>query len=193
MSSVPPPPPSSRAPAPETSASLPTVSERSGRLQRVLLGLLAVSLFGCDHATKLAAETKLGDGRSIPLVSGVLELRYAANDDTAFSLLHTFGLTRTPWPLLGLALVASLGIVAVWYFQRQHLGRIQHAGFALVLGGALGNVVDRAVRGYVVDFIHLTHWPVFNVADIAVVIGAALLLLGMRSSAPPDAPAHPLS
>ncbi len=183
MSSVPPPP--AHAPTEPTSS--------LSRLQALLLALLAVSLFGCDHATKLAAETRLADGRSIPLVSGVLELRYAANDDTAFSLLSTFGLTRTPWPLLGLALVASLGIMALWFFQREHATRIQHLGFALVLSGAVGNVVDRAVRGYVVDFIHLTHWPVFNVADIAVVIGAALLFLGLRRPAPPEDTVQPTS
>lgn len=190
MSSSLPPPPSSNE---QSVAVSPAATATSGRMQQALLALLAISLFGCDHATKLAAETRLGSGGSIPLVSGVLELRYAANDDTAFSLLQTFGVTRTPWPLLALALVASLGIVSVWYLQRRHLSRIQHAGFALVLGGALGNVVDRAVRGYVVDFIHLTHWPVFNVADIAVVIGAASLLLGIRKAPSPEPSGDPVS
>lgn len=80
--------------------------------------------------------------------SGLLELRYTPNDDAAFSLLRNFGVART-----------------------------RHIGFGLVLAGALGNVVDRLVRGYVVDFIHVTRWPVFKVADIAVVAGVLLLAL----------------
>ena len=55
----------------------------------------------------------------------------------------------------------------------------QHVGFAFVLAGALGNVVDRAVRGYVVDFIHVRHWPVFNVADSAITLGVVMLLAQM--------------
>jgi signal peptidase II len=142
---------------------------------RLAVALLTVSLFGCDHATKIAAEASLSHGRAVELVSGVLELRYAANDDTAFSLLRTFGVARTPSVLLAVASVALLAVASMWFAQRKRASGAQHVGFALVLAGALGNVVDRAARGYVVDFIHVTRWPVFNVADIAVVAGAILL------------------
>lgn len=184
------------APAP-TSISTSTSSLRL-RL-RVAIALLTLSLFGCDHATKIAAEASLSNGRAIGVVSGVLELRYAPNPDTAFSLLRTFGIDRAPNVLLAASALALVAVVAMWIASRKRASRAQHVGFALVLAGALGNVVDRAMRGYVVDFIHLTRWPIFNVADIAVVAGAILLALcalfparsaGLPGRAPsaPDAP-----
>jgi signal peptidase II len=154
---------------------------------RVGLLLLTLSMFGCDHATKIAAAERLANGRAVNVVSGVLELRFAANDDTAFSLLRTFGVARTPSILLAVSALALVGVVAMWIASRKRASRAQHVGFALVLGGALGNVVDRAMRGYVVDFIHLTRWPVFNVADIAVVGGVILLgLCALFQRAKPD-------
>lgn len=165
------------AEVPSSSAPPPATPAPPSRGLRLAIALLTLSLFGCDHATKIAAEASLSHGRAIDLVSGVLELRYAANDDTAFSLLRTFGIARTPGILIGASFVALLAVAVMWAAQRKRASRAQHVGFALVLAGALGNVLDRAVRGYVVDFIHVTRWPVFNVADIAVVAGAILLML----------------
>jgi signal peptidase II len=162
---------------------------------RLAILLLTLSLFGCDHATKIAAQASLSNGRTINVLTGVLELRFAPNPDTAFSLLRTFGIARSPGLLLAASGIALLGVVAMWIASRKRASRAQHFGFALVLAGALGNVVDRAIRGYVVDFIHVTWWPVFNVADIAVVAGMILLglcaLSARRSDGaePPPSPA----
>jgi signal peptidase II len=159
---------------------------------RLGIVLLTLSLFGCDHATKLAAEQSLSGGRAVNVVSGVLELRFAPNPDTAFSLLRTFGIAPAPSVLIAASALALAGVVAMWIATRKRASRAQHVGFALVLAGALGNVVDRAMRGYVVDFIHLTRWPVFNVADIAVVAGAILLgLCALFSRNQPKEPAAP--
>ncbi len=147
----------------------------SMRRLRVAIVLLTLSLFGCDHATKLAAETSLSHGESVNVVTGILELRYAPNYDTAFSLLRTFDIARPPSILLAASALALGLVLAMWIASRKRASRVQHVGFALVVAGASGNVVDRAMRGYVVDFIHLTRWPIFNVADIAVVAGAVLL------------------
>lgn len=152
-------------------------------MSNALRGLTLAScllVFGCDHGTKLAAEAALSDRGPLPLVRGVLDLRYTENHDTAFSLLRTFGVPPMPNLLLLVALLALMGVSAVWLAQRKRLTGMQHAGFALVVAGALGNVVDRALRGYVIDFIHVAHWPVFNVADIAVVIGIVALLVSRR-------------
>jgi signal peptidase II len=164
---------------------------------RLSILLLTLSLFGCDHATKIAAEANLSRGRTVDVVSGVLELRYAPNPDTAFSLLRTFGVEHTPSGILiAASALALLGVVAMWIAARKRASRAQHIGFALVFAGALGNVVDRAVRGYVIDFIHLTRWPIFNVADVAVVAG--VILLGLcalfqrgKPGVPPPEPAAP--
>lgn len=149
---------------------------------RLAIVLLTLSLFGCDHATKAAAEAALSQGRAVSVVSGILELRYTTNPDTAFSLLRTFGVERTPGILVAAAALALVAIVGVWIASRKRASAAQHVGFALVVAGALGNVVDRAMRGYVVDFIHVTRWPVFNVADIAVVAG--MMLLGLCALLP---------
>lgn len=174
-----------------TMAELRSPSTRPGRASRLAIAILALSLFGCDHATKVAAEASLGRGGAVDLVSGVLELRYVQNDDAAFSLFRTLGVTRTPGLLLAAAAIAVVAVVVAWVAQRKRASRAQHVGFALVLTGALGNIADRAMRGYVVDFIHVTRWPVFNVADIAVVAGALLLMLCAWRSRPAPAPAAP--
>jgi signal peptidase II len=160
---------------------------RSPTPLRAAILLMTVSLFGCDHATKLAAESTLSGGRTVNVVNGLLELRYAPNPDTAFSLLGHLGIARPPSLLLAASAIALVGVVAAWITARKRASRTQHIGFGLVLAGALGNVVDRAVRGYVVDFIHLTRWPVFNVADIAVVAGMLLLVMATlrKREAPP--------
>jgi signal peptidase II len=169
---------------------LPTPKTPAFPLRLGLL-VLTLSLFGCDHATKLAAEQSLSGGRTVDLVSGVLELRFAPNPDTAFSLLRTFGVPRTtPGVLVAAAGLALLGIIGMWIASRKRASRAQHVGFALVVAGALGNVVDRAMRGYVVDFIHVTRWPIFNVADIAVVAGAILLGLCALAFIPGDERVH---
>lgn len=156
----------------------PAATATLSRALRLAIVLLTVSLFGCDHATKIAAEATLAHGPPLPLVAGVLELRYTVNDDTAFSVLRNLGVERTPGPLLAVSAFALLAIALAWAVSaRRSASRAQHVGFALVVGGALGNVVDRALRGHVIDFIHLTRWPVFNVADIAVVAGMILLVL----------------
>ena len=154
--------------------------------------LLTLSLFGCDHATKIAAEASLSHGRAVSVVTGILELRYQPNDDMAFSVLGRLGIVRPPTILLAASAIALLGVVAMWVASRKRASRLQHVGFALVLAGALGNVVDRAMRGYVVDFIHLTRWPVFNVADMSVVAGVILLALcSLFSASGPPAPEAP--
>lgn len=127
----------------------------------------------------------------MPIYDGLVELRYAANDDTAFNLLRTLGIARAPSVLVALSAMALAGVLVAWIAAaRKATSVIQHVGFALIFAGALGNVVDRAMRGYVVDFIHVARWPVFNVADIAVCVGiGVLLLVRVRRSAQPNAPA----
>lgn len=158
-----------------------TPSRVWSRMNKLLRGLALVScllMFGCDHASKRVAEATLADRGPVNLIRGLLDLRYAENHDTAFGLLHRFGIEPMPKLLLAVALFTSCVLAAVWYQRRARCTWMQHAGFALVLAGALGNVMDRALRGYVVDFIHVAHWPVFNVADILVVVGVLSLLTG---------------
>jgi signal peptidase II len=149
------------------------------RTSTLLAIMLTLGLFGCDHATKHLAETSLRGQPPVVLVSDVLDLRYTQNRDIAFSLLRHVpeGVRR---PLIFVGATAGLGLVAFLFWQRRRAGWQERLGYAIVLAGALGNLTDRMARGYVVDFVHLHHWPVFNVADICVVVGVGLLLLGSR-------------
>lgn len=168
------------APAPSSSSSSSAAPPPPARrpLLTAATALFAVGLVGCDHATKHLAEAALAGGRTVDLVPGVLELRFAANFDTAFSLFRAFGLRAEPGWLAAGAAVALAALVATWIARRRRASAVEHLGFALVAAGAVGNVLDRALRGYVVDFLHPSHWPVFNVADMAVVVGAAVWVLG---------------
>jgi len=161
---------------------------------RLTFFVLALSLVGCDHATKHWAETSLRGGPHVELVPGALDLRYAANDDVAFGLLRFIPVDlRMPLILaLGALLIGAVGFHG-WRRRRQGgVGRLEQLAYTLVLAGAVGNVVDRLFRGYVVDFIHLHHWPIFNVADVAIVAGGVLLAWQGRAawrSPPPEPPA----
>jgi signal peptidase II len=153
------------------------------------LALLAcvACLVGCDHATKLAAETALRDRAPVSVVPGVMDLAYTENHGVAFSALERLSIHPPAWLLFVVALVTTSALVALWVRRRRARWPV-HAGFALVVAGALGNALDRVARGHVVDFIHVRFWPVFNVADVLVVAGGMLLLLvHARSSRPPPA------
>jgi signal peptidase II len=140
-------------------------------------GLVAF-LVGCDHATKAAAEDALVSGRVITLVRGWLELRFARNFDTAFSLTHGWGGPSKAAVLTAVMVVTSLAVALLAWTRRKRASTVERVAFALVLAGAVGNTLDRLRRGYVVDFVYLHHWPIFNVADILVVIGTGFLAYG---------------
>jgi signal peptidase II len=133
-----------------------------------------------DQLTKLWAVAALSD-RPVDVVDDVLRLRLTRNPGGAFSLLTGFT------PLLAL-LAAAMAVVIV-RTTRRATDRVMAYSLALVLGGAVGNLIDRLarapgfLRGEVVDFIKLPYWPTFNLADSAITIGVAVIVLrGWRSS-----------
>ena len=136
----------------------------------ILFGTAALALL-LDRATKLWAERSLVDS-PIVLIPGVLDLRFTTNSGGAFSLGE-----RAPWLFAGATIAVSAVIVATAFRHRDPLVAV---ALGLVLGGALGNLTDRGLRGpglrgRVIDFVDLHVWPVFNVADAAIVVGALLL------------------
>jgi signal peptidase II len=156
--------------------------------KRGLLLSLLVFLVGCDHATKAAAQGTLASGRIITLIKGLLDLRYTQNFDTAFSLTRAWSSEHKSLWLTATALVTTVTVVGWAYLRREHASLRERVGVTLILAGALGNATDRLVRGYVVDFIHLTHWPVFNVADVLVVVGVALMAASRQNQDPATLP-----
>lgn len=152
-------------------------------LGRVAFIGLVLAVTGCDHATKQWIASRIVEGQSWNLVDGVLDIRHTLNTDTAFSLLGAYVPLHARLTMLRLG--AWLGVIAVTLFVVARWKRFaahERIALGLVLGGALGNALDRLTRGYVIDFIHVRFWPVFNVADIAITLGAGLLLvLGHRA------------
>lgn len=105
-------------------------------------------------------------------------LTMAHNEGAAFSFLAQAGGWQR-WFFIGLALVISV-VLFVWLAKLKPTEKLEAISLSLILGGAIGNVIDRISYGYVVDFIDLyighNHWPVFNIADSAICIGAILLI-----------------
>ena len=135
---------------------------------------ILVLLVGCDHATKLAAKSELEGAHPRQMVQGVLDLQYAENRDVVFNVLRSV-LEDVRAPLL--VVVGGIAVISLaWFLLRRPAAQpLVHLGVVLVTAGALGNYIDRVARGYVVDFVHVPHWPIFNVADIYVTAGACLL------------------
>ena len=105
-------------------------------------------------------------------------LTMAHNEGAAFSFLAQAGGWQR-WFFIGLALIISV-LLLVWLAKLKPTEKLEAISLSLILGGAIGNVIDRISYGYVVDFIDLyighSHWPVFNIADSAICIGAILLI-----------------
>ena len=153
---------------------------RSSSRPAWLLTVLAAAVLILDQASKYAVENFTQAGSSRVLIPGVLNLVHTSNPGVAFGLLAD---SEMPWraPLLILFSVAVIGLIAWLLVTDRAGGQLGQCGMALILGGAAGNVLDRIVRHSVTDFIDFYvgshHWYTFNVADSAIVVGAALVLL----------------
>ncbi len=149
----------------------------------LFLGVAAAVVIA-DQITKRLAEDRLRDQRSIPVVDDILRLTYVENRGAAFGVLQD---QTTFFVLVG---VLVIGVIAASYRYLPRSGFLLHLALGLQLGGAIGNLIDRMRQGYVVDFVDFGYranwWPVFNVADSAIVIGVALLALNALSPTPAD-------
>jgi len=142
---------------------------------------IAGGVFLLDRFTKWLIETHVSFVDTLRVIPGFFDIVHAENRGVAFSL---FNDSTSEWrtTLLVLFSIAAVVLVGGFIFRRaDRLDRFSLAGFALILGGALGNVFDRIVWGRVTDFLDFYissyHWPAFNVADSAIVIGSVLLLI----------------
>ncbi len=139
---------------------------------------LAVLVIVLDLGTKALATAMLTYGDPVPVVP-MFNLTLLHNTGAAFSFLaHADGWQR--WFFVTLALVVSV-VLVVWLRKLQPQETWTAVAIVLILGGALGNVYDRVVHGYVVDFLHFYwqdwHFPAFNLADTAITIGAAMMII----------------
>ena len=150
-----------------------------------LFVILLAPIVGCDHASKHLAHRHLAHRDMVDIVPGLLDLRLVKNADTAFSLGgDTIAEPAKLALILALQALGTLGIAVLVVRRWTAAGMSGRIAGALVLGGASGNLSERWLRGYVSDFIRLHHWSVFNLAHIALTVGAVLLLLAVRRLKP---------
>jgi signal peptidase II len=144
---------------------------------RTLRAAAVVALLALDRATKIWAAGSLKAAGTIPLIP-FFDLTYVENTGAAFGMGR--GANRL---LTGV----SIGLVVALQVIRRRWPKDDpwlQWGALLVTAGAVGNLYDRLVFGFVVDFLHLHHWPVFNVADSCITVGAGMLAWGLRDDGP---------
>lgn len=143
--------------------------------------LVVLAAAAADQASKWWALHVLAPAGSMPLLPGVMRLRYVLNDGAAFSML------AGQQPLLIAATSVAMAVLLALLLFTKRMNGGCHWGMALIVGGGLGNLIDRLLDGRVVDFFELEFidFAVFNVADSFVTIGCILLILGILCSGRP--------
>ena len=167
-----------------------------GRRRVGVLLAVATTVVLLDQISKVMAVAWLDDGRVVEVVDGVLQLRLVRNPGAAFSVATNMTVV--------LALVATVVVVVILRMSRRLRSGPWALALGCLLGGAVGNLIDRVfrepapLRGHVVDFLELPNWPVFNLADSAIVGAAVLVVLltlrgvafdgsaGVKHGDPPD-------
>ena len=140
----------------------------------IFLGIALVAYL-TDVVTKVLAVRNLDARDPVPVVGDVLQLTLVRNPGAAFS-------TGTSYTVV-LSMIAVAAVVVVLVLSRRLGDRVWAIGFGFLLGGVLGNLTDRVfrqpsfLRGHVIDFLQLPHWPVFNVADICINVAAGVIIL----------------
>ncbi len=134
------------------------------------IGIIGVLIFVSDLIIQSRISRTMIPGQSIPVVSPLLSLTYVLNNGAAFSLL------RGGTPLFILVALALLIGIAIYTVRHPHMPRVMVVALGLLAGGSAGNLWDRIIWGRVVDYIHIIDWPVFNLADSAIVVGMTLLV-----------------
>ena len=153
----------------------PTIRTRRG-LQLTVLVATAAAVFALDHLTKWLVTQHIAVTQKVTVL-GPLTFDHVDNSGAAFGLFPQF-----QFVFLGVAVLVAAYILIAG--RRFGPGVFPQVVLGAVLGGAVANAVDRAVQGYVVDFIDLQKWPVFNVADMAIVLGIIVGVLTLRTHDP---------
>jgi signal peptidase II len=152
---------------------------------------VAAAVFALDRVTKWVIETRVSAFDTHQVIPGFFAIVHSQNRGAAFGILAG---SSSEWRTFFLILVsaAALVFIGVLIWRGRDMDRITLWGLALIMGGAIGNVFDRVLRGTVTDFLLLYageyQWPAFNIADTAITIGSALLLLELLK--PRKAPAR---
>jgi signal peptidase II len=174
--------PAALTPSPEPTVPVDAVAVPSAFARPVELAIIC-GVVAFDQISKEIVRRMLPlHGEPAHIIPGILDLTHVQNTGAAFGLLNA---ADFPYKTAVMIAVAGIALLAIAAYATQ-LGfheRIARIGLSLILGGAFGNLIDRAVGGHVVDFVDVywgtTHFWAFNVADAAITIGAILVLLDM--------------
>lgn len=149
-------------------------------MKRWIFFLCSLCIIAVDQLSKYIASTRL-ELYQPDAVMPMLNLTLAHNTGAAFSFLNGAGAWHH-WFFMGFSFVVSIALV-VWIIRLPKTERLQLVALSFILGGALGNLIDRVRLGYVIDFIDVYyknyHWPIFNIADSAITVGTMLLVFGL--------------
>lgn len=142
--------------------------------------LLVLALMALDQAAKFVVSRTVELYESRPVIPGFFDLTRIHNRGAIFG---AFNQSNNPTVFIALtaASLLALGLVVFYFFKTPASDRLMKVSLCLILAGALGNLADRFIRGYVIDFLDVhvghAHWPFFNVADSCITIGAVLMLV----------------
>jgi len=152
------------------------ITDEPARRDPVILQslFLPAAIVVLDQITKRLVEKTVPTGACISVLGGLVEISRIYNPGSALGVLPTARV-----PIIVSCLVLATWIIVVVQGIYKHLGESFRLGAAMVVGGAAGNLIDRIRLGKVIDFIDVRIWPVFNVADIAVCVGAAVLIYSL--------------
>jgi signal peptidase II len=157
-------------------------------VRRVPWALLVGAIVCVDQVTKALVQQSMALHESRPILEGFLSLTHVRNRGAAFGLLSDADIPYQA-ALFSVVSVAALIAIAVYAVRLPPKSSLPRAGLALILAGAIGNLIDRALLGYVIDFVDVYwrshHWPAFNVADSSISVGVTLLLLDSLFSPQP--------
>jgi signal peptidase II len=160
----------------------PAGPEPAPRARGRLLWSLTAGIVGFDQLTKALVRQHVAVFDSRPVIDGLVDIVHVRNYGVAFGVLNDMDLPYKEWITVLLAL-AALGGIAIYMRHVPAEERMARVGLSLILGGALGNLIDRARQGYVVDFVDVYwgqwHFWAFNVADASITIGAILVFLDL--------------
>ena len=127
-----------------------------------------------DQISKYAVVANMAEGQSIPIIEDILHFTYVTNDGAAMGMMDDYR-----WVFMSVSTVALIGISVWLVWKHKSIPKLTGIAFSMIVGGGIGNMIDRFRLGYVVDFISfvLIDFPIFNVADMCIVVSVILLAI----------------
>lgn len=134
---------------------------------------LAIGIILLDQISKFLIENSMELGDSIPVIEGIFHITYILNPGAAFGILEN---QRLFFILIATIMILMTGYIYPLIPQKSKMLRL---GVGMLFGGAVGNLIDRIRTGLVVDFFDFKIWPIFNIADIFIVVGVGMIIIAM--------------